>query len=114
MGRFGVSQAVANVFTRPGCDERSIPRQTLEEGQRIEVKLNFEEEFDVVEQEQLAGGLVGECAEDAVYSNSPLFSREVEERFRRLKAPELMQDVYTGAQYANGVLVKDVSGEKPA
>ena len=36
-----------------------------------------------------------------------------EQRFRRLKAPELMQDVYTGAQYANGVLVKEVSEEKP-
>ncbi len=37
-----------------------------------------------------------------------------EQRFRRLKAPELMQDVYTGAQYANGVLVKEVSEEKAA
>ena len=28
-----------------------------------------------------------------------------ERRFRRLKAPELMMDVYLGAQYVDGLLV---------
>ena len=34
-----------------------------------------------------------------------------EKRFRRLKAPGLMKDVYQGAEYVNGVLVKSPGGE---
>ena len=37
-----------------------------------------------------------------------------EKRFRRLKAPELMKDVYQGAKYVNGVPVNEVSEEKAA
>ena len=37
-----------------------------------------------------------------------------EKRFRRLKAPELMREVYQGAQYVNGVLVNEESKEKAA
>ena len=37
-----------------------------------------------------------------------------EKRFRRLKAPELMKDVYQGAEYVNGVLVNQVPEEKAA
>ena len=37
-----------------------------------------------------------------------------EKRFRRLKAPELMRDVYQGAKYVNGVLVNQESKEKAA
>ena len=37
-----------------------------------------------------------------------------EKRFRRLKAPELMRDVYQGAKYVNGVLVTEQSKEKAA
>ena len=29
-----------------------------------------------------------------------------EQCFRRLKAPELMEDVYLGAQYADGIVVE--------
>ena len=36
------------------------------------------------------------------------------ERFRRLKAPELMKDVYQGAKYVNGVPVNQVPEEKAA
>ena len=36
-----------------------------------------------------------------------------EQRFRRLKAPELMKDVYQGAKYVNGVPVNQVPEEKP-
>jgi putative transposase len=35
-------------------------------------------------------------------------------RFRRLKSPELMRDVYQGAKYINGALVEKVSEEKAA
>ena len=34
--------------------------------------------------------------------------------FRRLKAPELMKDVYQGAKYVNGVPVNQVPEEKAA
>ena len=37
-----------------------------------------------------------------------------EKRFRRLKAPELMKDVYQGAEYVNGVLVTQAPEEKAA
>jgi len=37
-----------------------------------------------------------------------------EQRFRRLKAPELMTDVYRGAKYVNGIPVKEISEEKAA
>jgi transposase-like protein len=37
-----------------------------------------------------------------------------EKRFRRLKAPALMKDVYRGAKYVNGVSVNEVSEEKAA
>ena len=37
-----------------------------------------------------------------------------EKRFRRLKAPLLMKDVYQGAQYANGVPLNQVTQEKAA
>ena len=37
-----------------------------------------------------------------------------EKRFRRLKAPHLMKDVYQGAQYVNGVPVNPVTQEKAA
>jgi len=37
-----------------------------------------------------------------------------EKRFRRIKAPHLMREVYQGAQYVNGVPVKQVTEEKPA
>ena len=37
-----------------------------------------------------------------------------ENRFRRLKAPELMKDVYQGAEYVNGVPVNQVPEEKAA
>jgi transposase-like protein len=37
-----------------------------------------------------------------------------EKRFRRLKSPELMRDVYKGAKYINGVPVQRVSEEKAA
>ena len=37
-----------------------------------------------------------------------------EKRFRRLKAPELMKDVYQGAEYVNGVLVNQAPEEKAA
>ena len=37
-----------------------------------------------------------------------------EKRFRRLKAPELMRDVYQGTKYVNGVLVNQESKEKAA
>ena len=37
-----------------------------------------------------------------------------EQRFRRLKAPELMKDVYQGAKYVNGVPVNQVPEEKAA
>jgi len=37
-----------------------------------------------------------------------------EKRFRRLKAPELMKDVYRGDKYVNGVPVNEVSEEKAA
>jgi putative transposase len=37
-----------------------------------------------------------------------------EKRFRRLRAPELMKDVFRGAKYVNGVLVNEVSEEKAA
>ena len=40
--------------------------------------------------------------------------RVAEKRFRRLKAPHLMKDVYQGAQYANGVPVNQVTQEKAA
>ena len=35
-----------------------------------------------------------------------------EKRFRRLKAPELMKDVYQGAEYVNGVLVNSSPGRE--
>ena len=34
-----------------------------------------------------------------------------EQRFRRLKAPELMEEVYLGAQYVNGIATKPESTE---
>ena len=37
-----------------------------------------------------------------------------EQRFRRLKAPELMKDVYQGAKYVNGVPVNQAPEEKAA
>ena len=37
-----------------------------------------------------------------------------EQRFRRLKAPELMKDVYQGAKYVNGIPVNQVPEEKAA
>jgi transposase-like protein len=37
-----------------------------------------------------------------------------EKRFRRLKSPELMKDVYQGAKYINGVPAKTVSEEQAA
>ena len=37
-----------------------------------------------------------------------------EKRFRRLKAPELMKDVYQGAEYVNGILVNQAPEEKAA
>jgi putative transposase len=37
-----------------------------------------------------------------------------EKRFRRLKSPELMRDVYQGAKYINGVPARTVSEEKAA
>ena len=37
-----------------------------------------------------------------------------EQRFRRLKAPELMKSVYQGAEYVNGVLVTQAPEEKAA
>ena len=37
-----------------------------------------------------------------------------EKRFRRLKSPELMRDVYQGAKYINGVPAQTVSEEKAA
>ena len=37
-----------------------------------------------------------------------------QQRFRRLKAPELMKDVYQGAKYVNGVPVNQVPEEKAA
>jgi putative transposase len=37
-----------------------------------------------------------------------------EKRFRRLKSPELMRDVYKGAKYINGVPTQTVSEEKAA
>ncbi len=37
-----------------------------------------------------------------------------EKRFRRLKAPHLMREVYQGAQYVNGVPVNQVTEEKAA
>lgn len=37
-----------------------------------------------------------------------------ERRFRRLKAPELMKDVYQGARYINGVPVSQVSEDQAA
>ena len=36
-----------------------------------------------------------------------------EQRFRRLKAPELIEDVYLGAQYVHGI-VFDPTAEKVA
>ena len=37
-----------------------------------------------------------------------------ERRFRRLKAPELLKDVYQGAKYIDGVPAEKVSEEKAA
>ena len=37
-----------------------------------------------------------------------------EKRFRRLKSPHLMKDVYRGDKYVNGMAVKQVSEEKVA
>lgn len=37
-----------------------------------------------------------------------------EKRFRRLKAPHLMKEVYQGIQYVNGVPVNQVTEEKAA
>ncbi len=37
-----------------------------------------------------------------------------EKRFRSLKAPQLMKDVYQGAEYVNGVPVNPVTEEKAA
>ena len=37
-----------------------------------------------------------------------------EQRFRRLKAPGLMKDVYRGAKYVNGIVVEEISEEKAA
>ena len=37
-----------------------------------------------------------------------------EKRFRRLKAPHLMKEVYQGVQYVNGVQVNQVTEEKAA
>ena len=36
-----------------------------------------------------------------------------EQRFRRLKAPELIEDVYLGAQYVDGI-VSETTAEKVA
>ena len=36
-----------------------------------------------------------------------------EQRFRRLKAPELIEDVYLGAQYADGIAI-ETTAEKVA
>ncbi len=32
-----------------------------------------------------------------------------EQRFRRLKAPELIEDVYFGAQYADGIAIESTA-----
>ena len=32
-----------------------------------------------------------------------------EQRFRRLKAPELIEDVYLGAQYADGIAIESTA-----
>ena len=37
-----------------------------------------------------------------------------EKRFRRLKTPHLMKEVYQGVQYVNGVQVNSVTQEKAA
>ncbi len=37
-----------------------------------------------------------------------------EKRFRRLKAPQLMEEVYGGAKYVNGVPAREVLEEKAA
>ena len=37
-----------------------------------------------------------------------------EKRFRRLKSPELMRDVYKGAKYINGAPAQTISEEKAA
>ena len=37
-----------------------------------------------------------------------------EKRFRRLKSPHLMQDVYRGVTYVNGMVANKVSEEKAA
>ena len=37
-----------------------------------------------------------------------------EKRFRRLKAPELMKEVYQGAKYVNGVPVQNLTQEEAA
>ena len=36
-----------------------------------------------------------------------------EGRFRRLKAPELIEDVYLGAQYADGIAIESTAGWSP-
>ena len=37
-----------------------------------------------------------------------------EKRFRRLKAPELMKEVYQGAKHVNGVPVQNLTQEEAA
>ena len=37
-----------------------------------------------------------------------------EQRFRRLKAPELMGDVYLGAQYVDGIIIEATAEEVAA
>lgn len=37
-----------------------------------------------------------------------------EKRFRRLKSPELMKDVYVGVKFVNGVRVKEIAREEAA
>ena len=36
-----------------------------------------------------------------------------EQRFRRLKAPELIEDVYLGAQYADGIAIESTAERSP-
>ena len=37
--------------------------------------------------------------------NLPTLAAETVGRFRRLKAPELMKDVYLGAEYKDGIII---------
>ena len=82
MSRFAISQRLTVKATRPCSNDYPVPRQPLQQTERILGKIDGKEHLNIIEQDHGRDMSANYVGENAGHPNGTLFLRELQELLR--------------------------------